>query len=111
MGFHMEANKKFKYDGELTEAALLAFAKTVVDGTAAADYKSAAIPEGEEAFDEVGTSPRGGYLSGGGGSSWVRRGYNSRQSGKFQAGPWLTQRPSVRALPLKGRRHHRRQEL
>ena len=50
MGFHMEKNKKYKFDGEYTEEALQAFAKSIVDGTAAADYKSAEIPE--EPLDE-----------------------------------------------------------
>ncbi|GAX73180.1 hypothetical protein CEUSTIGMA_g633.t1 [Chlamydomonas eustigma] len=48
MGFHMEKNKKFRYTGELTEAALSAFANSVLDDTAKADYKSAPIPEEPE---------------------------------------------------------------
>jgi protein disulfide-isomerase A1 len=48
MGFHMEKNKKFKYTGELTEAALSAFATSVLDDTAQADFKSASIPEEPE---------------------------------------------------------------
>ena len=50
MGFEMSANKKYKYTGAVTEKELGAFAKSVVDGTAEADYKSAAIPE--EPLDE-----------------------------------------------------------
>ena len=50
MGFEMSANKKYKYTGAITEKELGAFAKSVVDGTAEADYKSAAIPE--EPLDE-----------------------------------------------------------
>ena len=50
MGFWMEKNKKYKFEGEYTEEGLLAFAKSVVDGTATADFKSAEIPE--EPLDE-----------------------------------------------------------
>ena len=46
----MEKNKKYKFDGEYTEESLLEFAKSIVDGTAASDYKSADIPE--EPLDE-----------------------------------------------------------
>ena len=43
-GFEMEANKKFRMEGEVTEASILAFAQNIVDGTAEAEFKSAAIP-------------------------------------------------------------------
>ncbi len=45
MGFHMEKNKKYKYSGKINEEELTAFAKSVIDDTAQADFKSAAIPE------------------------------------------------------------------
>lgn len=50
MGFYMEKNRKFRFKGEaITEKALEAFAKTVVDGTAEAEFKSAPIPEDNKA--------------------------------------------------------------
>jgi len=45
LGFYMEKNKKFKFTGEVNAEALEAFAQSVIDGTAVADYKSAPIPE------------------------------------------------------------------
>ncbi len=48
MGFHMEKNKKYKYTGGMNEEELLVFANAVIDGTAQADFKSAAIPDEPE---------------------------------------------------------------
>eukprot|EP00798_Chlamydomonas_sp_ICE-L_P013196 gene13196-19030_t len=45
LGFIMDKNRKFKFTGEVTEDAIKEFAKSVADGTAVADFKSAAIPE------------------------------------------------------------------
>lgn len=45
LGFHMEKNRKYRFEGEVTTEALSAFAESLVDGTAQPQFKSAAIPE------------------------------------------------------------------
>ncbi|KAG1671463.1 hypothetical protein FOA52_003121 [Chlamydomonas sp. UWO 241] len=50
MGFMMEKNTKFFYEGEYTVAALSKFAESLIDGTAEPSFKSADIPA--EPLDE-----------------------------------------------------------
>lgn len=45
LGFYMEKNKKFKMAEDFTEKHVTAFAESVIDGTAQAEFKSAPIPE------------------------------------------------------------------
>lgn len=51
LGFQLEKNKKFKMQEPFSEAAVEAFAQSMVDGTAQPEFKSAPVPEGEAAFD------------------------------------------------------------
>lgn len=45
VGFWMEKNQKYSFDQDLTLETLTAFAQSLIDGTAQATYKSAAIPD------------------------------------------------------------------
>lgn len=51
LGFQMDANKKYQMPGAFSEEALDTFAQSLYDDTLQANFKSADIPEGEEAFD------------------------------------------------------------
>lgn len=45
VGFHMEKNQKFAFDKDLSVETLSTFCESLIDGTAAATFKSAAIPD------------------------------------------------------------------
>ena len=103
LGFYMEKNKKYKLKVEPTEEALMAFAESVVEGTATAEYKSQPIPEEPiedgvytvvgKAVDAVVLDPKkdvllevGGRAGGGGGSTVDKLDQQAFKSGDRKPG-------------------------